>query len=252
MREPILVTGGTGTLGRVVVRELLDAGRDVRVLSRRSSPEQSLFERVTGDLRRGTGVDAAVSGVAAIVHCATTLGRADVATARTLVDAARRHGNPHIVYISIVGVDRVPLPYYRAKLEVERMLTVSGLPWTILRTTQFHDLIARIASLQARSPVNLTLGGAAFQPVDVGEVAVRLAELAVGEPAGRVPDMGGPEIRSHRDLTREYLRATGRRRLVLPVRVPGAISAAYRRGGHLAPERAVGRVTFADYLAART
>ncbi|KAA5826843.1 NAD(P)H-binding protein [Saccharopolyspora hirsuta] len=249
MQKPILVTGGTGTLGRVVVQQLLDAGRDVRVLSRRPRSTAAGHEWATGDLRTGEGIEAATSGVDAIVHCATTLSSKDVAATQRLIDSARRHGDPHLIYISIVGVDRVPLFYYRAKLEAEERVTSSKLPWTILRTTQFHDLIARTISAQRRSPVIGVLAGVDFQPIDVRDVAERLAELAVGAPAGRVPDMGGPEIRSHDDLARAYLAATGRRRLVLPVRLPGAVVTGYRRGGHLAPEQAVGRVTFSEFLA---
>ncbi|MEV0697620.1 NAD(P)H-binding protein [Saccharopolyspora sp. NPDC050389] len=251
MQKPILVTGGTGTLGRAVVRRLLDAGHEVRVLSRGPRPGNVQHGWATGDLRTGAGIDAATSEVDAIVHCATTLGRKDVAATQRLIDAARRNGVPHLVYISIVGVDRVPLPYYRAKLEAEERVTKSGLPWTILRTTQFHDLIVRITSAQRRSPVVATLAGASFQPIDVRDVAERLAELAAGEPAGRVADMGGPEVRSHRDLARAYLNSTGRRRILLPVRLPVAAFDGYRRGGHLAPDHAVGRITFDDFLAGR-
>ncbi|MDA3649608.1 NAD(P)H-binding protein [Saccharopolyspora indica] len=251
MRNPILVTGGTGTLGSVVVRRLLDAGQDVRVLSRRPGSTGADREWATGDLRTGEGIDAATSGVDVIVHCATTLSSKDVAATERLIGAARRNGEPHLIYISIVGVDRVPLFYYRAKLEAEESVMDSGLPWTILRTTQFHDLVARTISVQRRSPVIATLAGVNFQPIDVRDVAARLAELATGGPAGRVPDMGGPEVRSHGDLARAYLAATGRRRPVLPIRLPGAVVAGYRRGGHLAPDRAVGRVTFSDFLAER-
>ncbi|SDX29145.1 Nucleoside-diphosphate-sugar epimerase [Saccharopolyspora shandongensis] len=251
MQKPILVTGGTGTLGRAVVRRLLDDGREVRVLSRGPRPANVQHGWVTGDLRTGAGIDAATSEVDAIVHCATTLGRKDVAATQRLIDAARRNGVPHLVYISIVGVDQVPIPYYRAKLEAEELVAASGLPWTILRTTQFHGLIARITSAQRRSPVVAALAGVSFQPIDVRDVAERLAELAAGSPAGRVADMGGPEVRSHRDLARAYLDSTGRRRILLPVRLPIAAFAACRRGGHLAPDNAVGRITFDDFLAGR-
>ncbi|MEV0083161.1 NAD(P)H-binding protein [Saccharopolyspora sp. NPDC050642] len=251
MQKPILVTGGTGTLGRAVVRQLLDAEHEVRVLSRGPRPANVQHRWATGDLRTGAGIDAATSDVDAIVHCATTLGRKDVAATQCLIDAARRNDVPHLVYISIVGVDRVPIPYYRAKLEAEERVTNSGLPWTILRTTQFHDLIARITSAQRRSPVVAMLAGVSFQPIDVRDVAERLAELAAGSPAGRVADMGGPEVRSHRDLTRAYLDSTGRRRILLPVKLPVAAFDAYRRGGHLAPDNAVGRITFDDFLAGR-
>jgi uncharacterized protein YbjT (DUF2867 family) len=248
---PILVTGGTGTLGRLVVQRLTP-GAQVRVLSRGPAPpghDQAGW--ATGDLRAGRGVDAAVSGAAVIVHCATTLGKGDVQVARHLIGAARRAGSPHLVYISIVGVDRVPVGYYKSKLEAERLVEDSGLPWTMLRATQFHQLILRGCGLLARLPVLLVPAATSFQPIDADEVAARLAELATGPPAGRVPDMGGPEIRGAGDLARSYLEARGRHRLVLPVRLPGAAFAGYRSGYHLAPDQAVGRVTFAEFLTAR-
>jgi uncharacterized protein YbjT (DUF2867 family) len=241
----VLVTGGTGTLGREVVRRLVDAGREVRVLSRHPRPAPR-YESVAVDLVDGTGLNAALSGVDTVVHCASR--RHDVVAARNLIVAAERAGVGHLVYISIVGVDRVPLGYYRGKLEVERLIEQATLGWTILRSTQFHPLIARMPSMQRRSPVILALGGVSFQPIDVGEVAARLVELALGAPAGRVPDMGGPQIRTATDLTRAYLRATGRRRLVVPIRLPGAVFRGYRQGGHLAPDHAVGRTTFDEFL----
>ncbi|MFC7344045.1 SDR family oxidoreductase [Saccharopolyspora griseoalba] len=240
MGKSILVTGGTGTLGSGVARALRAREHDVRVLSRREGPG-----RVVGDLRNRVVVDP----VDAIVHCATTNGTGDVAAMRNLLAGARRAGSPHLVFISIVDIDRLPMFYYRAKLEAEQLLIDSGLPWTILRTTQFHDLIAGLTRIQARSPVLAALSGVRFQPVDAGEVAQRLAELAVAEPAGRVPDVGGPQIRSHASLTRAYLRATGRRRLVVPVRPPGGFFRALREGSNLVPDGATGRRTFEEFLA---
>jgi uncharacterized protein YbjT (DUF2867 family) len=154
------------------------------------------------------------------------------------------------VYISIVGVDRVPVGYYRAKLAVERLIEDSGLPWTILRATQFHELILRGCELLARLPV-LLVPAASFQPVSSGEVATRLARLAGQPPAGRVPDMGGPQVRTSRDLAGRYLRASGRRRRVLPVWLPGRAFTGLRRGGLLAPGHATGTITFDEFLAAR-
>jgi uncharacterized protein YbjT (DUF2867 family) len=248
--DVILVTGGTGTLGRVMVQRLTEQGRDVRVLSRRPPPaERGPAGWATGDLKTGRGIDAAVAGAGVIVHCATGLG--DVRAARHLIEAARRAGRPHLAYISIVGVDRVPVGYYKSKLEVERLVESSGLPWTVLRATQFHDLILRGCRALARLPVMMVPGSTSFQPIDAGEVAERLAELAAGPAAGRVPDMGGPEVRGAADLARSYLQASGRHRPVLQVRLPGAAFAGYRRGDHLTPEHAVGRITFAQFLAAR-
>ena len=190
-----------------------------------------------------------MAGADTIVHCATTNGAADVAVTRTLVDAARRAGTPHLVFISIVGVDRIPLGYYGAKLAAERVVEDAGLGWTILRATQFHDLVARLCRVQRRSPVTVSPAGTGIQPIDVRDVAARLVELATGPPAGRVPDLGGPEARDARDLARAYLRATGRRRVVVPVRFPGAVAAAYRRGHHLTVPRP--GTTFEEFLTER-
>ncbi|MFF7258470.1 SDR family oxidoreductase [Streptomyces microflavus] len=240
----ILVTGATGTLGRQVTERLRTQGADVRGLSRRS-PSYAV------DLRDGRGLDAAVDGVDAIIHCASAPRGGDDRAAGFLIEAAKRARVPHLVYISIVGVDRVPLGYYTVKHRVERMIEDSGIGATIQRVTQFHDLVLSVVSGAAKLPVLPVPAGVSVQPVDSGEVAGRLAALAAGPPAGRVPDMGGPEVRELTALAAAYLRATGRKRRVVPVRLAGKAYAAYRSGGHLSPEHAVGTVTFEEFLARR-
>jgi uncharacterized protein YbjT (DUF2867 family) len=248
--EHVLVTGGTGTLGREVVNNLLVDGVTVRVLSRRpqlaGSPD---VEWTIGDLRKGEGIDEALQGIDTVIHCASRFS--DVASARHLLRGATNAGRPFIVYISIVGVDRVPLRYYRSKLEVERLIERSGLPWTTLRSTQFHNLIAGACRTLARSPVMFMPAQTSFQPIDVKEVATRLVELAGAAPAECVPDMGGPEILGTDNLAASYLDAAGLRRRVVPVRLPGKVFAGFREGGHLAPEHATGTVTFKEFLAER-
>ena len=254
MTTDILVTGGTGTLGRRLVPRLLDAGAPVRVLSRRPPVAgRSGLTWVVGDLLDGTGLAAALDGVQTIVHCAS--GQAsghDIRATARLLNAARVADARHLVYISIVGVDRVPLPYYHDKLGAERAIAASVLPWTVLRTTQFHDLARYLVGRLARLPVVPVPAGISLQPIDTDEVAQRLAELAGGPAQGRVADMGGPRVHSFAELVGIHLRATGRRRRpVLPVPVPGRIARAYRAGGHLAPDRAVGRRTFEEFCLAQ-
>ncbi|WP_091614627.1 SDR family oxidoreductase [Amycolatopsis saalfeldensis] len=265
MPERILVTGATGQLGRVVLERL--AGERVRALSRRrhtsnaadrngggrggaKDPSGGGVDWVVGDLRTGRGINTALAGADVIVHCATDYRR-EVEAVRTLVEAARWTGMlPHLVYVSIVGVDRVPMGYYRAKLAAEELIAGSGLPYTILRATQFHSLVRTILAGAARLPV-LAVPSWRFQPVDVRDVAGRLAELALGEPAGRAPDFGGPEVRPAADLARRLLAASGRSRRVVPFRLPGKLFGAYAAGGNLAPDHADGVITFAQYLAER-
>jgi uncharacterized protein YbjT (DUF2867 family) len=255
----ILVTGGTGTLGRLVVPRLRDADGKVRVLSRRPHEAADGIEYVSGDLATGKGVGAAVEGAEIIVHCAGS-AKGDEEKARNLVQAAARAGTPHLVYISVVGADRIPVVsgvdramfgYFAAKLAAERVVADSGVPWTTLRATQFHDLCLTTARQMAKLPVIPVPAGIRFQPVDAGEVADRLVELALGKPAGLVPDMAGPRVYGMADLLRGYLRARGKHRMMVPVRLPGKAARALRAGANLAPERAVGHRTWEDFLAER-
>ncbi|WP_297774813.1 NAD(P)H-binding protein [Mycobacterium sp.] len=241
MTNSVLVTGGTGTVGRVVVDSLTAAGKEVRVLSRGRRPQQSTDVRhVVGDVQTGEGLDAAIDGVDTIVHC--------VYPSEHLVPAAKRAGAPHLVYVSIVGIDRVPFALYRMMLANERMIAESGLPWTVLRATQFHDLIAFLLRMLAKPPIMALPSGLRFQPVDVRDVGARLAQLALGEPIGRAPDFGGPQARGLDDLARSYLAIVGKRRPIIPIRLPGKVFGGIRAGGLLAPEHAAGTITFEQYL----
>ena len=256
MSAPILVTGGTGTLGRLVVPRLFEAGGKLRVLSRRSHEDADGVEFVTGDLSTGEGLEAAVTGTEIIVHCAGT-AKGDEDKARHLARAASRAGARHLVFISVVGADRVPIAsaidramfgYFGAKLAAERVVTDSGLPWTTLRVTQFYESLPMVARQMARMPVIPVPSGVRFQPVDAAEVATRLVELALGPPAGLVPDVAGPRIYGMADLLRGYLQARGKHRAMVPVRLPGAAARAIRAGANLAPDRAVGHRTWEEFL----
>ncbi|GAA4730175.1 SDR family oxidoreductase [Phytohabitans rumicis] len=232
MNFPVLVTGGTGTLGRHVVPLLRDAGHPVRVLSRRGGPSGAGVEHVTADLSTGAGVEAAVCGTEIIMHLAGGQKGDDEAT-RTLVRAAQRAGVGHLVYISVIGADRVPLGWLHTKLAAEQAVAGSGLPWTTLRAAQFHDLVLSMVRGMAKLPVVPVPGGLRLQPVDARDVAERLVELALDKPAGQVPDLAGPTVYPMADLIRGYLRAAGKRRPLLPVRLPGKAGRAYRAGDNL-------------------
>ncbi|TCC25550.1 SDR family oxidoreductase [Kribbella speibonae] len=234
----LLVTGGTGALGRPTVARLRDADHQVRVLSRKPGPG-----RVVGDLTTGAGLSAAVDGADVVVHLATSQGRRDIAQTRNLLEAAA--GVRHLVVMSIAGIDRIPLPYYRHKLEVERLVAESGVPYTIQRATQFHTLLDRIFSLKLPA---LFAPAVELQPIAVEEVAVRLTELVAAPVNGRAPDIGGPERRPVPELARVWRAVRGSRRPVVPVRVPGKVFRAFADGAAMVDGPAYGRITFADYL----
>ena len=249
----VLVTGGTGLLGGRVARELDTAGHTVRILSSNPSAAESGSGQVmVGDLRTGEGLGSAVTGADAVVHCASAsrdFQAVDVEGTSRLLEAAKAAGGPHLVYISIVGIDQLSTAYYRAKLAVERSVEGSGIPWTVLRATQFHEFCATQFGRMTALPVAPMPRSWRIQPVDVGQVAVRLADAATSEPAHRLPDLGGPELFSWADAARAYLRAVGRRRLVVELPVPGTFSAAMRRGANLAETgEYAGGQTWSDFL----
>ena len=256
----ILVTGGSGGLGRRVVTRLRNAGRYVRVASRHPREASKGVEQVVCDLAKDHGVSAAVDGAAIVIHCAG-VGKIkdDEAQARNLVRAARPAGVGHLVSISVVGADRIPVKtavdrsmfaYFASQRAKELVVAESGLPWTNLRATQFFDgFILVMVQSMAKLPVIPVPSGFRFQPVDADEVADNLVQLALGAPSGQAPDIAGPKVYDADYLFRSYLDALGTRRPMLHMRMPGGAAAAIRAGANLAPERAVGRRTWEDFLA---
>lgn len=256
MTASILVTGGTGTLGQHVVPKLLSSGRDVRILSRQAGDGARGTRFVSGDLATGEGIDSAVKGAEIVVHLAGS-SKGDDVKGRHLVDAAKRAGVGHIVYISVVGADRIPMTgtldrmmfgYFGAKRAAEQIIADSGIPWTTLRATQFHQLLFKAVAGMAKMPVVPAPSGFRFQPIDAEEVADRLVDLALGNPAGLVPAMGGPAVYSMTDLIRRYLREVNRYRPIVPMRMPGRASHVFREGANLVEDRAVGRRTWEEFL----
>ncbi|MGI8760443.1 MAG: SDR family oxidoreductase [Jatrophihabitantaceae bacterium] len=245
----VLVTGGTGRLGKLLVPELAARGHDVRVLSRRRGAG-----RVVGDLATGAGVDDAVRGVQTIVHAATSqrMNAVDVEGTARLAAAARGAGVAHLVYVSIVGVDANPFRYYRAKLAAERRVSASGVEFTLARGTQFFDLVAGVLDRLRLGPLLFAPAGWQLQPCDVAQFAVHLAERVDAGPSAGVTEFGGPVQASTAQLAAEWHRAHGRSGPIRQLPVPGRASAAFRAGAQIpGPFTSRGTRTFADWLATR-
>jgi uncharacterized protein YbjT (DUF2867 family) len=252
MTTPILVTGGTGHLGSHLVPLLRAAEREVRVLSRHPRADEPGLTHVAGDTRRGDGLDAALAGVDTVVHLAGGASGDDDA-ARHLAAAARAAGTRHLVLISVIGADRMPIGYFRAKAAAESAIADSGVPFTILRAAQFHTFVLRTIGAMARMPLVPAPGGLRFEPVDTAEVAQRLCELALAAPAGRVADLAGPEVLDVPRLVSTLAEARGHTRRLLPIRMPGAVGRAYRAGENLAgPTAQRGSRSWEEFLAGAT
>jgi uncharacterized protein YbjT (DUF2867 family) len=246
----VLVTGGTGNLGRHVVQRLIEVGQPVRVASRNRAPVEQILDHEwsTVDYRSRAGLDAALLGVEVVVHCASGSPQGEAESIAALLSSGKRAGIKHLVYISIVGVDVLPLSYYRAKLATEKSLIASGIPWTILRATQFHDLALTLVKFCCRLPIGVVPRGVSLQPVAVGEVALRLVQIVMEPPAGRVNDLGGPEIRTMSELARMYLTSAGRENKVVAIPFPGKLAAGLRNGDGMTPDHGDGMQTFSEFL----
>jgi uncharacterized protein YbjT (DUF2867 family) len=258
MSSPILVTGATGTLGRLLVRELLAHGREVRAFSRKPRPgvpegtpaQPGEPEWFVGDLHTGIGLAAALEGVTTVAHCATS-ARGEAQMGAQLMIAAARAGRPHIVFPSVVGAETIRSRYYRDKRAVERLLEDGELPWTVLRTTHFHEFIDAGLRQQSRFPIMLLAKNEKFQPVAADEVAYRMVDLCSGLQGHHMPLFGGPEILTTTELATAWLYENKRRRKLLLVNKRGGEHEGWRAGAHLAPDRAVGDQTFAEFLIAQ-
>ncbi|MGK5679936.1 SDR family oxidoreductase [Actinoplanes sp. URMC 104] len=244
----VLVTGAGGLLGTATVPRLTANGYGVRPMSRSARPGW-----VTADLRTGKGLADAVRGADAVVHLASSprgARRTDVAGTRRLLAAARAAGVKHLLFVSIVGVDRVPLPYFRAKLAVERDIARSGVPFTILRSAQFHPFAEDLLAASARLGPLLIDPAFLAQPVDVGDVADRIAALLAGPADGRTVEFAGPRVLTFGEAAATWLAARGDRRRVVRMRLPGRSARSIRDGGLTTTAAPTGTRTWEDYLAA--
>lgn len=242
----VAVAGGTGLVGRLVVAALDGAGHEPVVLARSRGV----------DVTTGAGLDPALAGVEAVIDVSnlTTTRRqrsVDFFTAATtrLLDSGRRAGVRHHVALSVVGADRVDFGYYLGKRRQEELLLESGAPVSVLRATQFHEFAGQLLD-RSGGPVAV-VPRMRMQPVAAREVADALVALATGPAVGLAAELAGPRPEQLVELTRRMLAARRSRRLLLPVRLPGAVGRGMV-GGALLPAGPGprGRQTFEQWLAA--
>lgn len=249
----LLVTGGSGALGSKLVPRLAARGHTVRVLTH-SDRRVVGAESVVGDLSNMEGVETAVIGAECIVHCASSprqnTHNVDVVGTYRLLDLARQAGVQHFLYVSIAGVDRLSqYAYYRSKLEAEKYVSESGVPWTILRATQFHGFVDQLLRQAAGYPVMVIPKAWKVQPVEVGEVANRLVQAVADGPQRMLPEFGGPEVLTTEELVATWRRAHNVTRPLLRLPIPGKLSAGFRAGAATCPDQRFGKITWTQFLA---
>jgi len=257
----ICVAGGTGQVGREVVRQAIDGGHRVAVLSRRPPAPGTPgwydgAEYFRGDVTTGEGLAAALAGTDVVIDClegqsGNALKHFADGGAR-LLEAAQAAGVTRAVMLSIVNCDQSSFGYYRSKAAKEQAYERSGLETLALRATQFHSLLAAVFAAGKRIRLVPVVKGARFQPISPADVATALLEAALEPPAGvrhRVRTIGGPRIAGMRELAQSWQQTTGAPGRVVELPLPGGMGKYLRAGLNLAPGERHGTQTFEDWLA---
>jgi uncharacterized protein YbjT (DUF2867 family) len=260
--DTVLVTGGTGHLGRDLVSRLKGSYR-VRVLARSpgSDPDVEWFR---GDLATGEGIAPSLAGSQTVIHAATLSPAArrgypvpkdlwsspsDVdrdGTAR-LLDQAGEAGVGHLIYVSIVGIDKPRVPYLRRKLEAEYLVRQGPVPWSIARADQFHWLLDRMLGKMARLPI-VPLPDMSMEPVDTADFADYLVESVGNGPAGRLTDFGGPEVLTFAEMFDQWQHIRKRRVPTMRIPLPAAARDAATAMSVSGPGSKHGTVKWAEWL----
>jgi len=222
------------------------------VMSRRApKPGEDIdVEWTQASLEDGTGLAEAVAGTDVILHLASSpvKRKVDIEGTERLLEHAHAAGVGHFVYISIVGIDQISFSYYKSKLAAERLIEKSGVPWSILRATQFHSLIDRLLHGMIRLPIAFVPTNWQFQTISESEVSEHLVAAIQQGPSGHLPDIGGPQVQRLDEMARQWLAARGMNRSIVHLPIPGGLSAGFRKGLNLTPHNNVGKITWQEWL----
>jgi uncharacterized protein YbjT (DUF2867 family) len=257
----ICVAGGTGQVGREVVRQAVARGASVAALSRRP-PSPGAPGRIDGanyfrgDVTTGEGLMEALEGTDVVIDClegqsGRSLKNFADGGARLLAKAEDA-GATKAVVLSIINCDRSRLGYYRSKAAKEQVYVRSGLETVVLRATQFHSLLAQVFAAGSKVRLIPVVKGARFQPISPAEVAAALLDAALEPPSGvqhRVRTIGGPEVRGMAELALDWKQVNGSRGLLVPLPLPGPMGKYLRAGLNLVAEERHGTETFRGWLA---
>jgi uncharacterized protein YbjT (DUF2867 family) len=212
----IVVIGGTGLIGSKTVAILRQRGHDVAAASPKSG-----INTITGE-----GLKGAMAGAQVVVDLANSPSFEDKAvleffevSGRNLIAAETAAGVRHHVALSIVGIDRTDNGYFRAKVAQEKLIEASGIPYTIIRSTQFLEFLGAIADSSADGKI-VRISPALFQPIAADDVAAIVADVALVAPRNGIVEIAGPERAPFNEIVARYLQAVGDRREV--VRDPAA------------------------------
>jgi len=207
----IVIIGGTGLIGSKTVAILRKGGHEVVAASPNSG-----VNTITGE-----GLKEAVAGAQVVVDLANSPSFEDKAvleffqtSGRNLLAAEAATGVRHHVALSIVGTDRSDNGYFRAKVAQEKLIETSGIPYTIIRSTQFLEFLRSIADEATKGNI-VRVSPGLFQPIAADDVAAFVADVALAAPRSGIVEIAGPERAPFNEIVARYLKAAGNPREVV-------------------------------------
>ncbi|GAB3711645.1 NAD(P)H-binding protein [Spirosoma flavus] len=259
--KKIVVIGGTGVLGTSVVSTLQQQKIDF-IIGSRSRIKTDSYSTVNQsaslpwtriDLATGEGLTEALTGVDTVIHLAsapTKIGGEpfEVVATRNLLKALRQSEVKHLIYSSIVGVDKVPFSYYQSKFAAEKLIQQQEIPYSILRATQFHDLVDFFIRRLLYLPIGFVPKQLKFQPIHVDAVSTELYRLAQAGPQQAVLNLGGPQLFTLETMTQLWMKTHGVSKPLIPLPTIGRLMKSFEKGENTCTEKAVGSKTWEEYL----
>ena len=260
----VLVIGGSGVLGSAVVNELQKNQANFLTGSRHQikTDAYSTVNRATDipwqqvDLITSEGLSASLVGVDTVMHLASGQGKIgqepfEVAITRNLLKAVRQSDVTHLIHVSIVGVDKIPYAYYKAKFDTEASIRESQVPYTILRATQFHDFVEFGLSKLLSLPIGFVPKKLRLQPIDLDAVVQKLYQIAEAGSQNTILNLGGPEVYELGTLAKIWMQYRRMSKPIIPIPILGSLMHSIAQGNATCPEKAIGSKTWEDYLAER-
>ena len=207
----IVVIGGTGLIGSKTAAILRQRGHEVVAAS-----PQGGINTITGE-----GLKEALAGAQVVIDLANSSSFDDKVvleffetSGRNLLGAEAAAGVGHHVALSIVAIDRTDNGYFRAKVAQERLIVASGIPYTIVRSTQFLEFVGGLADLNTKENI-VRLPPVAFQPIAADDVAAAVADVALAAPRNGIVEIAGPERAPFNEIVARYLKSVGDPRQVV-------------------------------------
>lgn len=250
--DNILITGGTGALGKEIVKQLIPLAQINVISTKRAAKLEDHVNVVKADITDFESLQAVVGAADVIVHCASNPANAkavDLQGTRNLLAAVNKNKLKHFIYISIAGVDDSQYPYYVVKRRVEQLVENAGIPYSVLRATQFHDFVLcrMIQPFDTRQSLTVP-AGLKFQSIDISEVAAKVKQLITGGPNDETITIGGPEILTIEEMASVYLDVSGRPDKLKTEMIAGERFDVLRSGINLCKDNAYGVITWRQYL----